>query len=40
MIAVRIAVRFALPNRGRSTCTGQPSAAGAPTTDTPQRRVI
>lgn len=33
-----IAVRFALPNRAQSTCTGQPFAAGAPTTDCPKRR--
>jgi hypothetical protein len=34
-----IAVRFARPSHTQSTCTGQLSAAAAPTTYRPQRRV-
>jgi len=33
-----IAVRFARLSRAQSTCTGQPFAAVAPTTDCPKRR--
>jgi hypothetical protein len=34
-----IAVRFARLSHAQSTCTGQPYAAGAPTTHTPKRRM-